>query len=279
MAIDHDALLKAIDSASEDAYGSDTQSVIGQKRTKALEYYFGLNINPAPEGRSQVVDRSVYETVSVILPSLVRIFASSGETICKAMPIGPGDEQAAEQTTAVLNHYVTGLNNWEQIAADWIFDALLLANGYCLPYWDESETVIRERYDGQSDDQVAELLADKEVTVVEHSQEEDEQATAEAQQAYAQAIQQYQAMLAQRPPDMPGQPPQPVPPPPESPQPVMKHDLLIERAERDETLCIKVLAPEHTRVATSTPDAQRLSVLRVPRTEDHRRPASDGPGC
>ena len=254
MAIDHEALLAAIDTAREGAYGTDTQSVLGQKRTKALEYYFGLNINPAPEGRSQVVDRSVYETVSVILPSLVRIFASSGETICKAVPVGPGDEQAAEQTTAVLNHYVTAQNNWEQIAADWIFDALLLANGYCLPYWDESESMIRERYDGQSDDQVAQLMADKEVTVLEHSEEVDEQATADAQQAYEQAMQQYQMAMAQRPPEMPGQPPQPMPPPPEPPQPVMLHDLVIERAERDDTLCIKVLPPEHCYVSTATPD-------------------------
>jgi len=251
MAIDHEKLLAAIDLAREDAYGTDTMSSLGQARTKALEYYFGLNTNPAPEGRSQVVDRSVYETISVMLPSLVRIFASSSEVICKAVPVGPGDEQAAEQVTAVLNHYITAQNNWEQIAADWILDAMLLGNSYAMAYWDESETLIREKYEGQSDDQLAQLLSDKEVTVIEHTAEVDEQATADAQAQYQQAMQQYQQMMAHQPPPQPGMPP---PPPPQQPDQVMKHALVLEREDNDDTLCIKVLPPEHCHVAASTPD-------------------------
>jgi len=81
---------------------------------KAIEYYLGLNTNPAPEGRSQVVDRSVYETIQIMLPSLVRIFAASTDEVCKCVPIGPDDEAGAEQTTAVLKHYVTEKNQWSR---------------------------------------------------------------------------------------------------------------------------------------------------------------------
>jgi hypothetical protein len=158
MAIDKDALLAAIDAAKENAYGTDEQSTLGTRRRKAIEAYLGLNTNPAPEGRSQVVDRSVYETIQTQLPSLVKIFAGSSEEVCKCTPLGPDDEMAAEQHTAVLNYIVTAQNRWEQICADWIHDAMLLANSYCMAYWDDSENIVQETYEGQSDDQVAAQL-------------------------------------------------------------------------------------------------------------------------
>jgi hypothetical protein len=246
MAIDHQAILEAIDFAKENAYGSDEASDLGKKRAKNIEYYLGLNTNPAPEGRSQVVDRSVYETIQVMLPSLVRIFAGSSDEICKAVAIGPDDEAAAEQTTAVLRHYVTEKNNWEQICADWIFDSLVSMNGYCMAYWDESKRLIREEYEDQSDEQVAALMQDKAVHVLQHSQEVDPQATADAQEAYEQAAAQYQQMA------MAGQ--GNGLPPPQPPGPVLKHSLVIERQENEGKVCIRVLAPEHCTVSADTPN-------------------------
>jgi hypothetical protein len=255
MAIDHDAILEAIDFAKENAYGSDEASDLGKKRAKNIEYYLGLNTNPAPEGRSQVVDRSVYETIQVMLPSLVRIFAGSSDEICKAVAIGPDDEQAAEQTTAVLRHYVTEKNNWEQVCADWIFDALVSMNGYAMAYWDESKRLIREEYEDQSDEQVAALMQDKNVHVLQHSQTEDPQATADAQQAYMAQMQQYEHFAAQAhmQAQQTGQPPQ-LPPPPQAPAPVLKHSLVIERQENEGKVCIRVLAPEHCTVSSDTPN-------------------------
>ena len=75
MAIDTELLLAAIDAGKESSYGTDSTSDLGAQRAAALEYYFGVNRNPSPEGRSQVVDRSVYETIQVMLPSLVKIFS------------------------------------------------------------------------------------------------------------------------------------------------------------------------------------------------------------
>jgi hypothetical protein len=258
MAIDNQALLAAIDAGREHSYGSEEHSQLGRKRARAIEYYLGLNVNPAPEGRSQVVDRSVYETISVMLPSLVRIFAGSSDEVCKCEAVGPDDEQAAEQQTAVLNYVVTQQNQWEQICADWIHDAMLLCNGYAMAYWDESEQRVREVYEGQSEDQLAALMQDKDVTVLEHSQSVDKQATAEAQEAYQQALAQYQHQMAMAAPQiqqaqMMGQPVQ-IPPPPEPPQPVILHDLVIERAENTGKVCIEVLPPEHCYVSADTPD-------------------------
>jgi hypothetical protein len=238
MAIDKDALLAAIDAAKENAYGTDEQSTLGTRRRTAIEAYLGLNTNPAPEGRSQVVDRSVYETIQTQLPSLVKIFAGSSEEVCKCTPLGPDDEMAAEQHTAVLNYIVTQQNRWEQICADWIHDAMLLANSYCMAYWDDSENIVQETYEGQSDDQVAALLADTSITVVQHSQHIDEEATAQAQKEWQAQAQQAAQQGVQLPP----------------PQPVASHDLVIERKEHDGKVCIRVLPPEHCYVSSDTPD-------------------------
>jgi hypothetical protein len=238
MAIDKDALLAAIDAAKENAYGTDEHSTLGTRRRKAIEGYLGLNTNPAPEGRSQVVDRSIYETIQTQLPSLVKIFAGSSEEVCKCTPLGPDDEMAAEQHTAVLNYIVTAQNRWEQICADWIHDAMLLANSYCMAYWDDSENIVQETYEGQSDDQVAALLQDSKITVVQHSQTVDDEATALAQKEWRQQAQQAAAQGIQLPP----------------PGPVASHDLVIERREHDGKVCIRVLPPEHCFVSSDTPD-------------------------
>ena len=254
MAIDHQALLAAIDAHRSNAYGAGDQSILSERRAQAIEYYLGLNTMPAPEGRSQVVDRSVYETVQTLLPSLVRIFASSADTVCKFTPIGKDDEEAADQTTAVINNAVTEQNSWEQICADWIHDASLMPNSYAMAYWDEDQTRVRETYEGQSDDQLAALLADDDAEVIEHTATVDEESTAKAQEAYAQAVQQYQMMVMQASQQPPGpQGPPQLPPPPQPPEPIMAHDLVIERVTNAGKVCIKVLPPEHCRVSADTP--------------------------
>ncbi|MDQ5882147.1 MAG: hypothetical protein QG616_1979 [Pseudomonadota bacterium] len=259
MAIDNDLLMAAIDAGRESSYGSDESSSLGAKRAKAIEYYLGLNTDPAPEGRSQVVDRSVYETISTLLPSLVRIFCGSSDEVVKFTPVGPEDETGAEQTTAVVSHIVTQQNAWEQVAGDWIFDAMLLANGYAMAYWDSSDAMVRDTYEKQSDDQFALLVDDPAVRVVQHSQQPDVEADKQAQAGFQQAQQQYQQIIPQwqqaaQQAQAQGQPPPPEPPPPQRPQPQFLHDVVIERKANDGKVCISVLPPEHCYISVDTPD-------------------------
>lgn len=239
--MNHESLLKAIDQAKDRSYGTDENSELGRRRAEAIEAYLGFNTNPAPEGRSQVVDRSVFETIHTILPSLTRIFAGSSEEVCKFLPVGPEDEAAAEQTTAVVNHIATQLNPWEQIVTDWVHDALLLPNSYCLAWWDESERRTRETYEGKSDDELTALTQDKGVTIVQHSEYVDEQMTADARELWRQQVAQAQQM---------GQDPSLIP----APQPVVLHDVVIERVEPDGKVCLRVLPPEHCYISADTPD-------------------------
>lgn len=253
--MDYEALLSAIEEAKTNAYGADDTGTLAQKRAKALEYYLGLNTNPAPLGRSQVVDRSVYETIQVLLPSLVKIFGGSSDEVCRAVAIGPDDEEAANQTTAALRHFVTEKNNWEQIVSDWTHDAMLMGNGYCMAYWEDSQRKTREKYEDQTEEQLAMILQDPEVKVVNHSQVIDEEATKALEDQYSQQMAQWQqqAMMVRMQARMGGQgfqePPRPIPP-----NPIYKHTVVIERPENDDTICIKVLPPEHCRISVDTPD-------------------------
>ena len=52
-------------------------------------------MDPAPEGQSNVIDRSVFETVQWILPSLCRIFAN-GDDVVTLLPENDKDDAQAK---------------------------------------------------------------------------------------------------------------------------------------------------------------------------------------
>jgi hypothetical protein len=53
------------------------------------------------------------------------------------------------------------------ILRDWFFDALLQKNGIVKAYWEDKEDVTKERYQGLTDDELAMMLQDKDIEVVE----------------------------------------------------------------------------------------------------------------
>src|SRR5688500_457349 len=89
-------LCGAIDAAEDNSYGGDTDGALSDERSRSIDLYLGKNLDPAPEGRSQVRDRSVYETVQGMMPSLSRIFAN-GDAVVELPPIGPEDEEPSKQ--------------------------------------------------------------------------------------------------------------------------------------------------------------------------------------
>ena len=125
----------------------------------------GRNVEPNEEGRSQVVDRSVYEAIQQILPSLSRIFAG-GDNVVEFVPTGPEDEEAAEQESDYLNYLVTQKNNWFETTLIWFQDALLTKNAYCMAFMDEKLHTETESYERQSEEALALLLEGDGVEVV-----------------------------------------------------------------------------------------------------------------
>ena len=157
---DETALIAAIDAFSEQAIGSDNDDgELSRQRALALDAYSGKIIDAAPEGRSQVSDRAVFETVQWIMPSLMRIFAG-GDNVVEFEPVGPDDEETAEQESDYLNYMVQQKGDYELMVREWCQDALVTKNAYCLVDMEERLIPEVERYEGQVEEQVALLLED-----------------------------------------------------------------------------------------------------------------------
>lgn len=131
------------------------------ERQQAADYYYGRNFQPAPEGRSQFVDRTLMDTVEWIMPQVMGVFASTDELV-NFDPVGPEDEELAEQETAYTNHVLLKKNDGFLTLHDAVKDALLFRNGYIKVHWEEREKTTVESYKGLMQDEFAKLQADYE---------------------------------------------------------------------------------------------------------------------
>lgn len=240
--MDNELLIAAIDAAEQSSYSSDGDTKLSTDRAYAIDMYMGKNLEPAPEGRSQVIDRSVYETIQWILPSLCRIFAN-GDDVVEIVPVSAEDEPGAKQETQYLNHVILQKNNWFETLITWVKDALLTKNGYCLAYNEERTRIEVDEYERQTEQGVALLMQDKEVEVEVLAQYPDEEYVAPPPQP---AVDPMTGQPAIDPAT--GQPlMQPPPPPP------MLFDVKVTRKTPEKKLCIKVLPPERCKVSYKTP--------------------------
>src|SRR5215831_19917667 len=160
--MDDSDIIAAIDQAEERSYGSSTSSLTAElsaQRALSIDLYLGEDVDPAPDGQSSVIDRSVFETVQWILPSLCRIFAN-GDDVVTIVPISADDIEPAKQETAYLNWLVTTKHPWFDLFLEWATDALLTKNAYFLVYRDMRRSVEIEKYEAQTKEGLALLLQD-----------------------------------------------------------------------------------------------------------------------
>lgn len=231
-----DKLLQAINSAEETAYGGDNDSELSSERALAIDHYLGKNLEPAPEGRSQVVDRSVFETIQWIMPSLIRIFAN-GDDVVSLPPVGPTDEQAAKQEAQFLNHIAVNKNPWFEICMTWFHDALLTKNAYLYVFRDKRRDVEIESYERQTEVGLSLLLQDKaDVQVLEQRSYPDPEGS-------QQPVMDPQTGQPAVDP-MTGQPIM---------QPVMLFDVKLRRVYEQPRWTFRVLPPERCKVSERTP--------------------------
>src|ERR1041385_6717296 len=218
-------LINAIFEASQTGYGSEIWGELANQRALAIDYYVGRNITPAPDGRSQVIDRTVYETIQWILPSLTRIFAS-GDDVVAIIPQGPQDEQQAEQEGQYLNYVITQKNPWYDIFTTAAKDALLSKAGYLYACRAQRQNVEVARYERQTAEGVALLKQHSENEILPLTQYPDDQGP-----------------IAQDPMG------QPLPAP-------MLYDVEIRRTKKENAYRIKALPPERCIVSEKCFDVQ-----------------------
>ena len=171
---------------------------LAQQRQKAMYYYFGEAKGdlapPEIDGRSAVVSTDVRNTIESMLPQLMVKFAGS-DSVVEFEATKPGDEQRAEQATDYVNHIFHVRNNGEGITSNWLKDALLSKNGIVKVWWDTTKDEVREEYRNLSEIELAQLMDDPEIEIIEQESAESEEAAKQRQEA----IQKLTEQLAQVP--------------------------------------------------------------------------------
>ena len=233
---DLERLLNAIDRAEEHSYSSDHTGDLAEECARNIDNFLGKNTFPAPDGRSQVIDMTVKETVVWMKPSLSRIFAS-GDNVVSLPPVGPEDEEGSKQETEYLNHIVLEKNNWFQIFDTACNDALITKRAYLHPYVEKVRQIELEKYERQTPESLALIMQDNPEIV--------------SQREYPDPEYQPQPLID----PMTGQPvigpdgPMMQPPP-------MLYDVEIRRTKVDRKYCIMVFPPERCKVAQTTKTVQ-----------------------
>jgi hypothetical protein len=158
-----DAELEAIVNGELQDAVSYIDSDISPIRAKGTEYYRGDPFGNEEDGRSQVVAMEVRDTVSAMMPSLMRVFFSS-ENVVEFMPRGPEDEAGAQQATDYANFVFSSDNNGFLQSYAIFKDALVRKCGIAKYWWEETEEVRIEDYSGL-DDQTVQLLMEEDAQV------------------------------------------------------------------------------------------------------------------
>jgi hypothetical protein len=139
----------------EDAV-SYIDSDVSPIRAKGTEYYRGDPFGNEEDGRSQVVAMEVRDTVSAMLPSLMKVFFST-ENVVEYVPRGPEDVAGAQQATDYANYVFTSDNNGFMTTYALFKDSLVRKCGIAKYWWEEVEEVKIEEYSGL-DDQTLQVL-------------------------------------------------------------------------------------------------------------------------
>ena len=161
-----DTELQGIISAELEDAVSYIDADVSPTRARGTEYYRGDPFGNEEEGRSQVVSMEVRDTVSAMMPSLMKVFFSS-ENVVEYVPRGPEDVAGAQQATDYANYVFTSDNNGFMTTYAIFKDSLVRKCGIAKYYWEDVEEVKIDQYSGL-DDQTVQILMqeDAEVKIV-----------------------------------------------------------------------------------------------------------------
>jgi hypothetical protein len=161
-----DTELQGIISAELQDAVSYIDADVSPTRAKGTEYYRGDPFGNEEEGRSQVVAMEVRDTVSAMMPSLMKVFFST-ENVVEYVPRGPEDVAGAQQATDYANYVFTSDNNGFMTTYAIFKDSLVRKCGIAKYYWEDVEEVKIDQYSGL-DDQTIQILMqeDAEVNIV-----------------------------------------------------------------------------------------------------------------
>lgn len=165
-----DALISQLETLERQAVGYYGGEIAGQQAL-ALDYYNRKPFGTEEEGRSRVVSSDVWDVVEGLTPPIAKPFVSSDDVI-RFNPVGPEDEEAAQQESDYINYIVTQKNDVFNELLSAIKTGLLQKNAVAKYWWEKSRRVDIERYEGLSDDEYTLLLQSDDIEVVEHTEQQ-----------------------------------------------------------------------------------------------------------
>lgn len=206
-----EADLKALIAEEIRAANNFSDSELVSKRVTALEYHRGeMNDTPSLPGRSKVVSRDVADTISWIVPGIIRVFDAS-DRMAQYEPENQNDEEGAKQATDYINYVFKKDNPGYRILWDATQDALLLGNGIVKHYWDATEKCEYSEHTGMTAEQIALLQQEDGVEITTASKGQPQQVM-----------------------DPTGQPVE-----------VETYDIKVKRTDKTGKLCVECIEPEN----------------------------------
>lgn len=173
-------LLQFLDEEASQAFHF-TEGEIASDRVKAQRAYLREPYGNEEEGRSSVVASDVFDAVEGMLPDLIEVFTASEKAVVFE-PVGPEDEESAEQVTNACNYVFYKQNNGFMTLYAALKDGLLLKTGSVKWYYEKRKTPTFTTYRDVDEMQLAVYLTANpsaevlEKTETEPSQEEMQQA-------------------------------------------------------------------------------------------------------
>jgi hypothetical protein len=154
--------------ADTEIEGSDLSAIIADelrqaqtfdqtKRALALEYMRGeMRDLPARVNGSSQTSRDVADTLSWVLPGIVRVFTASDQMV-EFEATQEGGEQAAEEASEYTNYSFFRENDGYRILYNATHDGLLMGNGAACSYWCPEETKTK-LFKDKTEEEIAYLL-------------------------------------------------------------------------------------------------------------------------
>lgn len=173
-AMSDDELASLLASHETSAVGYYT-SEIADEQAKAINYYYGRPFGDEVTGKSQVVDRTVAIVVDNAVAAIMKPFVSADDAVCFE-PVGPEDEEAAEQATEYVNYVFQVDNRGFLIMHNWFKAALLEKVGIVKCWWEDSERKERQTLEGLDAMALEQLIQEQgeEYKIIEGPYQDDE---------------------------------------------------------------------------------------------------------
>jgi hypothetical protein len=144
------------------------QTELSKARRTAQEFYDGKTDVPEIEGRSRAISNDIRAAVQSALPSMVRTLLGSDDVV-EFEPVGREDEESAAQASDYINDIVFMESNGHNAVHDALHDALKLRNGVLTWWWDARKEAQVSTHTGLDENSFAQLVAEKNVEVLEYS--------------------------------------------------------------------------------------------------------------